>query len=95
MFKVDAAAKEVDATLTTMLCGSYRRGKLSCGDVDVVVIRGDHLKSKDVLTSILNKLKESSKYPQSSVTNYIFEQCQKTNKLVNFIENLGIKMENS
>ena len=38
---VAAAARRIDPAIVTEICGSYRRGKLECGDIDVLIYHPD------------------------------------------------------
>lgn len=43
-----------------VLCGSYRRGKLTCGDVDILISRMDQsVDNIEVLRSLIKKLEEN------------------------------------
>lgn len=52
------AALSLQPGLIVMACGSYRRGKLTCGDVDVLVTHPDGKSHKGIFTKLLNVLKE-------------------------------------
>ncbi|XP_069756472.1 DNA polymerase lambda isoform X4 [Narcine bancroftii] len=52
------AARSVNPGLTGLACGSYRRGKSTCGDVDVLITHPDGKSHRGVLSKILNNLKE-------------------------------------
>ncbi|KAJ1526281.1 hypothetical protein ONE63_009435 [Megalurothrips usitatus] len=54
---VSTEAKAIEPLLSTILVGSYRRGKSTCGDIDIMVIKPDSLNSKDILSQILLSLK--------------------------------------
>lgn len=56
---VSEAAYNVEPSLSIVICGSYRRGKATCGDVDIVIIRPDNMESRAVLGEVLNKLRNS------------------------------------
>lgn len=56
---VSKAAKLIDPLLTASLVGSYRRGKETCGDIDVMVCKPDHLNSKDILFQLVESLKKT------------------------------------
>ncbi|XP_068448511.1 DNA polymerase lambda-like [Clinocottus analis] len=53
------AAQAVDPGLVAMACGSYRRGKASCGDVDVLVSHPDGKSHKGVFSKLLQNLHDS------------------------------------
>ena len=59
--QVKKAADEVNPNLVCMACGSYRRGKVTCGDVDVLVTHPDGKSHKGVFTHLLNNLRESGR----------------------------------
>lgn len=58
-FKVSSAAQSIEPLLSSTLVGSYRRGKDTCGDIDVMITKPDHLISKDILSQLLKSLKDS------------------------------------
>jgi DNA polymerase lambda len=55
--QVHTAAKEIDSGLVCETCGSYRRGKPTCGDVDVLVSHPDGRSHQGALQKILEHLK--------------------------------------
>jgi DNA polymerase IV (family X) len=58
VFQVETAALFVEPKVNVELCGSYRRGKMTCGDVDVLITKPDDTPT-DILPCILQQLKES------------------------------------
>ncbi|XP_015239789.1 PREDICTED: DNA polymerase lambda [Cyprinodon variegatus] len=50
------AAHTVDANLVAMACGSYRRGKATCGDVDVLISHPDGISHRGVFSKVLQIL---------------------------------------
>jgi DNA polymerase lambda len=40
-------------------CGSYRRGKLTCGDVDILVTHSDGRSHRGVLPKLIQEGRES------------------------------------
>lgn len=61
--QVKDAALAVDPHLVAMACGSYRRGKATCGDVDVLISHPDGKSHKGVFTKVLQSLHDSGKPP--------------------------------
>lgn len=61
--QVRDAALAVDPHLVAMACGSYRRGKATCGDVDVLISHPDGKSHKGVFTKVLQSLHDSGKPP--------------------------------
>lgn len=59
--QVKDAALAVDPHLVAMACGSYRRGKGTCGDVDVLISHPDGKSHKGVFTKVLQSLHDSGK----------------------------------
>ncbi|XP_067297541.1 DNA polymerase lambda [Pseudorasbora parva] len=57
--KVKEAAHSVDTQLVVMACGSYRRGKTTCGDVDVLITHPDGVSHKGVFSKVLHFLHQS------------------------------------
>ncbi|XP_043912284.1 DNA polymerase lambda isoform X2 [Protopterus annectens] len=57
--QVKVMAQSINPGLVVMACGSYRRGKFSCGDVDVLITHPDGKSHKGVFNKILSGLKES------------------------------------
>lgn len=53
------AAQAVDPGLVVMTCGSYRRGKATCGDVDVLITHPDGRSHKGVFSKVLQILHQS------------------------------------
>lgn len=56
---VKNAALEINPGLEAFACGSYRRGKRTCGDVDVIVSHPDGKSHEGVMTKLLDTLKSS------------------------------------
>lgn len=56
---VKNAALEINPGLEAFACGSYRRGKRTCGDVDVIVSHPDGKSHEGVMTKLLDSLKSS------------------------------------
>ena len=56
---VKNAALDVNPGLEAFACGSYRRGKPTCGDVDVIVSHPDGKSHEGVMTRLLESLKSS------------------------------------
>ncbi|XP_043970138.1 DNA polymerase lambda isoform X2 [Gambusia affinis] len=56
---VSDAAHAVDADLVAMACGSYRRGKATCGDVDVLISHPDGKSHKGVFSKVLQILHDN------------------------------------
>jgi DNA polymerase lambda len=57
--EVRRAADAVGSELEVIGCGSYRRGKATCGDLDVLVTHEDEAALEGVFEAILNHLRES------------------------------------
>ncbi|XP_061535587.1 DNA polymerase lambda isoform X2 [Phycodurus eques] len=53
------AAQEIDPGLVVMACGSYRRGKSTCGDVDVLISQPDGKSHKGVFSNVLQSLHDT------------------------------------
>ena len=51
-------AKSLHPDMMAVVCGSYRRGKLTCGDVDVLITNPDNKALKGVLAKLLDGLKQ-------------------------------------
>ncbi|KAM4750023.1 DNA polymerase lambda [Anableps anableps] len=56
---VKDAAHAVNGDLVAMACGSYRRGKATCGDVDVLITHPDGKSHKGVFSKVLQILHDS------------------------------------
>ncbi|XKL59231.1 hypothetical protein PGB90_000247 [Kerria lacca] len=54
---VSKTALEVKPSLRIMPCGSYRRGKQTCGDIDILLIAKDSNNYDSILPKIIHKLK--------------------------------------
>ncbi|KAL7845584.1 hypothetical protein AOLI_G00237760 [Acnodon oligacanthus] len=56
---VREAAHSVNAELLVFACGSYRRGKPTCGDVDVLITHPDGTSHKGIFSKVLHILHNS------------------------------------
>nr|XP_053645240.1 DNA polymerase lambda-like [Cherax quadricarinatus]XP_053645241.1 DNA polymerase lambda-like [Cherax quadricarinatus]XP_053645242.1 DNA polymerase lambda-like [Cherax quadricarinatus] len=65
---VRSAALGVQQGLTVMVCGSYRRGKPSCGDVDILVTHPDGHSHENIFKPLLKCLKETGFITNDLVT---------------------------
>ena len=52
------AALSINPGLIVMACGSYRRGKATCGDVDVLITHPDGRSHDGVFRELIQKLHE-------------------------------------
>lgn len=50
--------RSLDPRLIMVTCGSYRRGKPTCGDVDVLITHPDGESHVGVFSRLINKLHE-------------------------------------
>ncbi|XP_022611420.1 DNA polymerase lambda [Seriola dumerili] len=53
------ATQTIDPGLVAMTCGSYRRGKATCGDVDVLISHPDGRSHKGIFSKVLEILHDS------------------------------------
>ena len=56
---VKEAAHCIDPALQCVVCGSFRRGRATCGDVDVLVSHPDGRSHAGLMPLLLAKLKEN------------------------------------
>ncbi|KAM3864568.1 DNA polymerase lambda [Diretmus argenteus] len=56
---VREATQALDPGLLAMACGSYRRGKATCGDVDILISHPDGKSHKGVFSRVLQTLHEN------------------------------------
>lgn len=55
---VRSAALSIKKDLIVMVCGSYRRGKATCGDVDVLITHPDGCSHQNIFKYLLTHLRE-------------------------------------
>ncbi|KAM6184186.1 DNA polymerase lambda isoform 1-T1 [Erethizon dorsatum] len=55
---VQVAAQAFSPGLLCVACGSYRRGKLTCGDVDVLITHPDGRSHQSIFSRLLDKLRQ-------------------------------------
>lgn len=55
------AALAIDPGLVAIACGSYRRGKATCGDVDVLITHPDGQSHKGIFSKLLQSLHDNGK----------------------------------
>lgn len=58
---VIATARSINPQLTCEICGSFRRGRATCGDVDVLISHPDGRSHVGIMGRLLEKLKEQGK----------------------------------
>ncbi|KAK7930276.1 hypothetical protein WMY93_006671 [Mugilogobius chulae] len=63
------AARALDPGLLCVACGSYRRGKATCGDVDVLITHPDGMSHKGIFCKVLHNLHESGFLTDDLVSN--------------------------
>ncbi|GFS00555.1 DNA polymerase lambda [Elysia marginata] len=56
---VKNVAESIQPGIIAEICGSYRRGQATCGDVDVLITHPDGKSHKNIFHKLLAKLKES------------------------------------
>ena len=44
--------------LSVEACGSYRRGKLSCGDIDILITKADGSSIKGIIERVVERLEK-------------------------------------
>lgn len=59
--QVRKAAESIQPGIIAQACGSYRRGKATCGDVDILVTHPDGKSHQGVYGKLIAKLKEESR----------------------------------
>ncbi|XP_047738993.1 DNA polymerase lambda [Hyalella azteca] len=65
---VSRCCAEVCAGLVTEVCGSYRRGRATCGDVDILVSHPDGSSHHDVFLPLLDNMKKKGFLTDDLVT---------------------------
>lgn len=58
-FQVRELAHSIDIGLEVTACGSFRRGKATCGDVDCLVTHPDGRSHRGVFAELLKRGRES------------------------------------
>ncbi len=59
--QVREAAATFRSGLLIQTCGSYRRGKATCGDCDILITHRDGVSHEHLLFPLVDKLKASGK----------------------------------
>lgn len=73
--QVRDAVHAIDPQLVALACGSYRRGKATCGDVDVLISHPDGSSHKGVFSKVLQSLHESGEFQLLSVSSQTPQVC--------------------
>jgi len=60
---VRQAAESVQAGVVLMACGSYRRGKSTCGDVDVLITHPDGRSHRGIFKPLIAQLHQTGASP--------------------------------
>lgn len=74
---VRSVALSIQKGLIVMVCGSYRRGKPNCGDVDILITHPDGHSHKNLFKLILNHLRETGFLTDDLVTQEVSGNQQK------------------
>jgi DNA polymerase lambda len=56
--QVKEAAESLQPGIIAQACGSYRRGKKDCGDVDILLTHPDGHSEKGLFSKLIKQLKE-------------------------------------
>lgn len=56
--KVKDAALSLNPGLIIQTCGSFRRGKPTCGDVDILITHPDGISHEDIFNKLIDLLHE-------------------------------------
>lgn len=57
--QVRELAHQINSGLEVITCGSYRRGKPTCGDVDILVTHSDGRSHRGVLSQLVEEGKKT------------------------------------
>lgn len=71
--QVRDAAQAIDPGLVAMACGSYRRGKATCGDVDVLITHPDGQSHRGIFSQVLQSLHGGGKLGLLNVEGIILQ----------------------
>ena len=52
-------AESIQPGVTALACGSYRRGRPTCGDVDILITRPDGLSHRGIFKPLIARLHET------------------------------------
>lgn len=74
---VRESAQALSPGLLCVACGSYRRGKASCGDVDVLVTHPDGRSHQGILSRLLDSLRKQGFLTDDLVSQEVNGQQQK------------------
>ena len=58
-YQVKEAAESMQPGIIAQTCGSYRRGKKDCGDVDILITHPDGHSEKGVFGKLIQRLKQT------------------------------------
>lgn len=56
--QVRTSAQAFNPGLLCVACGSYRRGKMTCGDVDVIITHPDGRSHQGIFSRLLDSLRQ-------------------------------------
>ena len=93
-------AKSIHPDMLAVVCGSYRRGKQTCGDVDVLISHPDGKSHKGVLSKILEGLRQKGECIKGFYFSYpeIASICSMPDKSLqltqNFLDDFAAMEEN-
>lgn len=65
------AAEAIQPGVIAQACGSFRRGKPTCGDVDILITHPDGHSHKGIFAKLIQKLKDIGNAMLSPVNNGI------------------------
>lgn len=62
LHQVREGCHTLDCDLEVITCGSFRRGKPTCGDVDILITHPDGRSHKGIFQPLIKVLKDNGKY---------------------------------